>query len=168
MDIKYQDVIFSDLNFTDKEEIKKNCLDRLMNVSKMNNILLSKEDVLEITPMAGSIVIRIYFNNNYDMRVKVKSLVDKLTPNPSVLNIYYKQTLLKTQSITSSVNFLTEQGSQLFSTNTTPKHSSQQINPKTGLSGGTILPSDFGVKTHSVIKCVVLNLKILRKMKMDF
>ena len=98
--------------------------------------------------MAGSIVIRIYFKNNYDMRVKVKTFVDKITPKPSVLNIYFKRKLLKTQSVTSSVNFLTTPGSNSSSTPTTPQSSAQASNPNTGMSGNTNLPSDFGVKKN--------------------
>ena len=142
VDIKYQDVIFRDLGYTDKEEIKKNALDRFMNLARQHNVTLSKDDVLELKPMAGSIVIRIYFKNNYDMRVKIKTLVDKITPNPSVLNIYYKQNRLKTQSVTSSVRFLTTPGSNSSSTPTSPQGS----NPNTGMTGNTNLPSNFGVK----------------------
>ena len=146
IDIKYQDVIFRDLSYTDKEEIKKNTLDRFMNLARQHQISLSKDDVIDLKPMAGSIVIRIYFKNNYDMRVKVKTFVDKITPKASVLNIYFKRKLLKTQSVTSSVNFLTTPGSNSSSTPNTPQSSSQGFNPSTGMSGGTTLPSDFGVK----------------------
>ena len=128
-------------------------MDRLLNVDKGHKVALSINDVLEIKPMAGSIVIRIYFKNNYDMRVKIKSLTDKLSPKPSVLNIYHKQKLIKTQSVTSSVRFLTEPGAQTSTTPTTPQTSTQTTNPKTGMSGATYLPSDFGVKKLTVIKC---------------
>lgn len=144
LDIKYQDAIFGDLGYSDKEDIKNNTLDRIINQANQYKISLSKNDVQEIKTMSGSIVIRIYFKNNYDMRVKIKSLVNKLTPKPSVLNIYYKQNLLKTQSITSSVNFLNEEGSRLSITQTNP----QSSNSKTGMSGDTIIPSNFGVEKN--------------------
>ena len=145
VDIKYNSVNFSQLTFTDKETLKKNTLDRFLNQSQAENIEISKDDVIQVQIFSGSVVVRLMFKNNADLRYKIKILVDKIRTNLSVLNIYFKQERIQTANIMSTTDRLPASSSSM--TSTSPEGGSANTQNNTGTGGGsTNLPSEFGVE----------------------
>ena len=104
VDIKYTGILLNSISYEEKEELKKNALDKYLVLTKKHGI--TKDDIKEVKLFSGSIYVRIILKNKVELSPKIKKGNDTIRRDLVKLNIYVGRERIYAANVTSPADYI--------------------------------------------------------------